>query len=82
VGERIAAAAERYSLLPQDQMGNRPGRLIELAIRIVTDTVYITWKGVEIGLCTSSRERLGIYFAEPTQRRIRIAGVKRDSSGS
>jgi hypothetical protein len=37
--------------------------------------------GAEIGLCTSSRERLKTCYAEPTQRRIRIAGVKRGSSG-
>jgi hypothetical protein len=37
--------------------------------------------GAEIGLCTSSRERLGTCFAEPTQRRVRIAGVKRGSGG-
>jgi hypothetical protein len=34
-----------------------------------------------IGLCTSSRERLGTCYAEPTQRRVRIVGVKRGSSG-
>lgn len=38
-------------------------------------------KGAEIGLCTSSRERLGTCYAEPTQRRVRIAGVERRSSG-
>jgi hypothetical protein len=43
---------------------------------------YLTALGAEIGLCTSSRERLGTYFAEPTQRRVRIAGVKRGSGGS
>jgi hypothetical protein len=37
--------------------------------------------GAEIGLCTSSRERLGTCYAEPTQRRVRIAGVERASSG-
>jgi hypothetical protein len=42
---------------------------------------YYTIKGAEIGLCTSSRERLGTCYAEPTQRRVRIAGVERGSSG-
>jgi hypothetical protein len=37
--------------------------------------VYFQQLGAEIGLCTSSRERLGTCYAEPTQRRVRIAGV-------
>jgi hypothetical protein len=42
VGERIAVAAKRYNLLPQGQIGNRPGRSTELIIRIITDAVYTT----------------------------------------
>jgi hypothetical protein len=38
-------------------------------------------KGAEIELCTSSRERLGTCYAEPTQKRVRIAGVEYGSSG-
>src|SRR5208282_5051253 len=34
---RIARAAEEQQLLPEGQMGNRPGRSTELAIRIVTE---------------------------------------------
>jgi hypothetical protein len=40
MGDRIATAAERHNLLPQGQMGNRPGRLTELAIRMITDAIY------------------------------------------
>jgi hypothetical protein len=44
MSERIAAAAERYNLLPEGQMGNRPGRSTELAIHMVTEAVYTAWK--------------------------------------
>ena len=37
---RIARAAEEQQLLPEGQIGNRPGRSTELAIRIVTEAVY------------------------------------------
>ncbi len=40
---QIARVAEEQQLLPEGQMGNRPGRLTELAIRIVTEAVYIAW---------------------------------------
>ena len=39
---RIARAAEEQQLLPEGQMGNRPGRSTELAIRIVTEAIYTT----------------------------------------
>ena len=37
IGQRIANAAEEHRLLPEGQMGNRRGRLIELAIRMVVE---------------------------------------------
>src|SRR5271157_3691181 len=40
---RIARAAEEQQLLPEGQIGNRPGRSTELAIRIVTEAIYTTW---------------------------------------
>jgi hypothetical protein len=49
---------------------------------IIIFLIYLSELGVEIGLCIFSRERLGTYFAELTQKRVRIAGVKRDSSGN
>src|SRR5208337_4777730 len=40
---RIARAAEEQQLLPEGQIGNRPGRSTELAIRIVIEAIYTTW---------------------------------------
>ena len=44
IGMRIAKAAEERRLLPEGQMGNRKDRNTELAIRMVTETVYASWK--------------------------------------
>ncbi len=41
---RIAQAAEEQLLLPEGQMGNRPGRSTELAIRVVTNAVHTAWR--------------------------------------
>ena len=43
IGKRIAKAAETYRLLLEGQMGNRKERSTELAIRVVTDVVFIVW---------------------------------------
>ena len=42
VAERIVRAAEQYQLLLKHQIGNRIERFTELAIRMVTETVYTT----------------------------------------
>jgi hypothetical protein len=73
VSERIAAAAERYSLLPQGQMGNRPGRSTELAIRMVTDAVYTAWKHG----ATTSLLQLDIKGAFDTVNHIRLLDTLR-----
>src|SRR5208283_2373156 len=39
---RIVKAAEEQQLLSEGQIGNRPGRSTELAIRIVTEAIYTT----------------------------------------
>ena len=41
IGKQIAEAAETYRLLPEGQMGNRKERSTELAIRVVTNAVFI-----------------------------------------
>jgi hypothetical protein len=65
-------------------MSSLPNVLRKITLLDILTRFYIIYliEGVEIGLYTSSRERLGTYFAEPTQRRVRIAGVKRNSGGS
>jgi hypothetical protein len=40
IRKRMAEAAETYRLLLEEQIGNRKGRSIELAIRMVTDAVF------------------------------------------
>jgi hypothetical protein len=40
---KIAGIAEEKGLLPESQMGNRPGRSTDLAIRLVTEAVYTAW---------------------------------------
>ncbi len=44
ISRRIAKAAEEHSLLPNGQMGNRPARSTELAIRVVTEAVHTAWQ--------------------------------------
>jgi hypothetical protein len=44
LGRRVAFAAERHRLLPEMQMGNRPHRSTELAVRLVTDVVHTAWR--------------------------------------
>jgi hypothetical protein len=73
MGERIAAAAEKYNLLPQGQMGNRPGRSTELAIRMVTDAVYTAWKHG----ATTSLLQLDIKGAFDTVNHIRLLDTLR-----
>ncbi len=43
MGRRVADAAETRGLLPEGQMGNRPGRSTELAVTIVQEAVYTAW---------------------------------------
>jgi len=44
IGRRIASAAEAHKLLPTLQMGNRPKRSTELAIKMVVDAAHTAWK--------------------------------------
>jgi retron-type reverse transcriptase len=41
---RIAAAAELQGLLPETQMGNRPERSTDLAIKLVVDATHTAWR--------------------------------------
>ena len=41
IGKQIAKAAETHRLLPEGQMGNRKECSTKLAIRVVTDIVFI-----------------------------------------
>ena len=43
IGQRIAEAAESQQLLPETQMGNRPHRSTELAVRMVVDIAHTAW---------------------------------------
>jgi Reverse transcriptase (RNA-dependent DNA polymerase)/Endonuclease-reverse transcriptase len=73
MGDRIAAAAEKHNLLPQGQMGNRPGRSTELAIRMVTDAAYTAWKHG----ATTSLLQLDIKGAFDTVNHIRLLDTLR-----
>ena len=44
VAKRITEAAEAYSLLPDEQIGNRAHRSTELAIRLVIAQVHEAWR--------------------------------------
>jgi hypothetical protein len=44
ISKRIAAAAESQGLLPETQMGNRPERSTDLAIKLVVDTTHTAWR--------------------------------------
>jgi retron-type reverse transcriptase len=41
---RLAAAAESQGLLPETQMGNRPHRSTDLAIKLVVDATHTAWR--------------------------------------
>ena len=75
MSDRIAAAAEKHNLLPQGQMGNRPGRSTELAIRMVTDAVYTAWKHG----ATTSLLQLDIKGAFDTVNHIRLLDTLRNA---
>ena len=40
---RIREYAEANRLLPEEQMGARKGRSVEIALELITDAVYIVW---------------------------------------
>jgi hypothetical protein len=44
ISKRIAAAAETQGLLPETQMGNRPERSTDLAIKLVVDATHTAWR--------------------------------------
>lgn len=44
LGDRIAAAAEAYELLPDGQMGNRRDRSTEAALKICVETIRTAWR--------------------------------------
>ena len=44
ISQRIAAAAESQGLLPETQMGNRPERSTDLAIKLVVDATHTAWR--------------------------------------
>ena len=43
ISQRIATAAEEQGLLPELQMGNRPQRSTELAVKVVVDATHTAW---------------------------------------
>jgi hypothetical protein len=44
ISKRIATAAESQGLLPETQMGNRPERSTDLAIKLVVDATHTAWR--------------------------------------
>ena len=73
VGRRVAEAAEEHGLLPETQMGNRPGRSTELALRLVTDIVHTAWREGAI----ASLAQLDIKGAFDTVNHIRLLDTLR-----
>ena len=43
ISTRIREYAEANRLLPEEQIGARKGRSIEIALELITDAVYIVW---------------------------------------
>ena len=43
ISGRLTALAEKYNLLPQQQMGARKGRSVETALETITDAVHTVW---------------------------------------
>ena len=43
VARRLGATAEKHQLLPDTQMGNRPGHSIETALQLLTEQVHSVW---------------------------------------
>jgi hypothetical protein len=73
VGKRIAEAAEEHRLLPDGQMGNRKDRSTELAVRMVTDSVYTAWQYGAV----ASLLQLDIKGAFDTVNHIRLLDTLR-----
>jgi len=44
ISQRIATAAEEQGLLPKLQMGNRPQRSTELAVKVAVDVTHTAWR--------------------------------------
>lgn len=73
IGRRIADAAETHSLLPQLQMGNRPDRSTELAVKVVVDAVHTAWKHGAV----ASLLQLDIKGAFDTVNHVRLLDTLR-----
>ena len=73
IGIRIAEAAEERSLLPEGQMGNRKNRNTELAMRMVTEAVYASWKRRAV----TSLLQLDIKGAFDTVNHVRLLDTMR-----
>src|SRR5207248_1361179 len=73
MGMRIAKAVEEQRLLSEGQMGNREGRNTELAIRMVTETVYASWKRRAV----TSLLQLDIKGAFNTVNHVRLLDTMR-----
>ncbi len=43
VSRRLSSLAERYRLLPEQQMGARKGRSVETALKTLPDSVHTVW---------------------------------------
>jgi len=70
---RVAAAAERHGLLPDEQMGNRQHRSTEVAIRLVVAQVQEAWRQK----ATTSLLQLDIAGAFDTVNHIRLLDTLR-----
>jgi hypothetical protein len=68
IARRIVQAVEAYQLLPEGQIENRPGRSTELAIKVITEAIYTTWRH----RATASLFQLDIKGAFNTVNHIRL----------
>jgi hypothetical protein len=44
MAKRLSDLAERYKLLPDEQMGARPGRSVDTALELLTEQIHTVWE--------------------------------------
>ena len=74
MAKRLSQAAEEYKLLPDTQMGARPGRSTEIALELLTAQVKTIWGS---GKFVASQLSLDISGAFDTVNPTRLLDVLR-----
>ena len=71
--QKIAQIAEAYQLLLEGQIGNRPEKSTKLAIKMITEAIYTTWRH----RATASLLQLDIKEAFDTVNHIKLLDTLR-----